>query len=86
MSRSKWKGPNYNVEISNINKLDKPSITIMPRHREITPNLKGLNFKIHNGKEYQELIVTEEMIGHKFGEFVFTRGKFSFKKKIKKKN
>jgi small subunit ribosomal protein S19 len=49
------------------------------------PNFVGKNFNVHNGKNLLEVNVTEEMIGHKFGEFVFTRAKFSFKKKKTKK-
>lgn len=85
MSRSKWKGPyigSENLETKNL----KNQLTLMlPRNVEITPKLIGLTFKIHNGKEYQDVTVVEEMVGHKFGEFVFTRGKFSFKKKKTKK-
>jgi len=80
MSRSKWKGPYIGSEKLNKN-LKKQSNFIMPRNMEITPKLIGLIFKIHNGKEYKEITVKNEMVGYKFGEFVFTRGKFSFKKK-----
>lgn len=55
------------------------------RSSEIVPAFLGLNFKIHNGKNYVELTVTDDMIGHKFGEFSFTRSKFLFKKKNKQK-
>jgi ribosomal protein S19 len=85
MSRSKWKGP-YTVP-KNLKTIDikKQLNIISPRNVEITPKLVNLTFKVHNGKEYQEVIVTENMIGHKFGEFAFTRAKFSFKKKNKTK-
>jgi ribosomal protein S19 len=85
MSRSKWKGPNIieseNLQTKNIKKNQK--IISLPRNVEITPKFIGLTTNIHNGKEYQEITVTDDMIGHKFGEFVFTRKKFSFKKKNK---
>jgi ribosomal protein S19 len=45
----------------------------------------GLTFDIYNGKKYIEVTVTEDMVGHKFGEFSLTRAKFSFKKKKLKK-
>lgn len=57
----------------------------MSRDSEIIPKFLGLTFKIHNGKNFEELNVTDNMIGHKFGEFIFTRKKFSFKKKKSKK-
>jgi ribosomal protein S19 len=84
MTRSKWKGP-YTIPKNFENTTLKKQLSlILPRNVEITPKLIGLTLKIHNGKEYQEIIVTEDMIGHKLGEFVFTRAKFSFKKKKKK--
>lgn len=84
MTRSKWKGP-YTItkNFENVT-LKKQLNLVLSRNIEITPKLVGLTFKIHNGKEYQEIMVTEDMIGYKFGEFVFTRAKFSFKKKKKK--
>ena len=57
----------------------------MSRDSEIVPKFIGLTFTIHNGKTYIDLNVTENMVGHKFGEFSFTRANFVFKKKIKKK-
>ena len=55
------------------------------RNSEIIPKFLGSTFKVYNGKKYIDLIVTENMIGHKFGEFSFTRANFTFKKKIRKK-
>jgi ribosomal protein S19 len=85
MSRSKWKGPYiHGLKQDNNLKVKKP-LTKIPRNIEIVPNFVGKNFYVHNGKNLLEVNVTEEMIGHKFGEFVFTRAKFSFKKKKTKK-
>jgi ribosomal protein S19 len=84
MARSKWKGPYTVPKNFKTNHIKKQLSLMSPRNVEITPKLIGLTFKIHNGKEYQEIIITENMIGHKFGEFTFTRAKFSFKKKKKK--
>lgn len=75
MGRSKWKGP-----------YTSKNIKIIPRNLEITPKFLGSIFDVHNGKGYVELKVINEMLGHKFGEFTFTRAKFVFKKKkVKKK-
>ena len=86
MSRSKWKGPyiqTIRIEPSNIKqKIDKYTAS---RNSEIVPKFLGVTFNVHNGKTYSEITVTNEMIGHKFGEFVFTRSKFYFKKKKSKK-
>lgn len=87
MSRSNWKGPytGYTYEITDKNQKNlKSKLQILPRNYEILPKFVGMTFKIHNGKKFNEITVTEEMIGHKFGEFSFTRGRFSFKKKSKK--
>ena len=84
MNRSKWKGPYIAPKKLGTNTTKKQLELIMPRNIEITPQLVGLTVKVYNGKEYQEIIVTKDMITHKFGEFVFTRRKFSFKKKKKK--
>lgn len=85
MSRSKWKGPYINFkQLVNINSIKKQHVYLISRNSEIIPKFVGLTFKIHNGKEYIEITVIDSMIGHKFGEFVFTRAKFTFKKKTKK--
>lgn len=81
MSRSKWKGPFINTKISS---LKKNTLEILGRNSKILPKFIGQNIKIHNGKEHFELALTKEMLGHELGEFVFTRAKFSFKKKAKK--
>lgn len=86
MSRSKWKGPyiqTLRIEQPNIKqKIDEYKAS---RNSEIVPKFLGVTFRVHNGKTYSEVTVTNDMIGHKFGEFVFTRSKFYFKKKKSKK-
>jgi len=77
MSRSKWKGPTlFNGQTPT----SHPS-----RHSEILPNFLGSTVYVYNGKNYKELKITNDMLGHKFGEFSFTRAKFAFKKKKNKK-
>lgn len=86
MTRSKWKGPYINpTDLNTVNTLKKQHTYSMTRNSEIIPKFLGLTFKIYNGKEFIELTVTDSMIGHKFGEFIFTRVGFSFKKKKSKK-
>jgi small subunit ribosomal protein S19 len=86
MSRSKWKSPYIKTEnlqtIQTLKKFGKDSI-YMSRDSQITPKFLNLTFKVHNGKICNEISVTEDMIGHKFGEFSFTRKKFIYKKKNK---
>jgi small subunit ribosomal protein S19 len=86
MSRSKWKGSYVNLELvkqRNLNNSQK--LSIISRSSEIVPAFLGLTFNVYNGKNYVETTVTDEMIGYKFGEFSYTRSKFAFKKKGKKK-
>lgn len=55
----------------------------VPRNFKIVQKYVGSNFQIYNGKASVNLIVTNEMVGHKFGEFIPTRSKYVFKKKKK---
>jgi len=48
-------------------------IKMWSRHSTITPDFIGLTFAVHNGKKFIPVFVTEEMVGHKFGEFSPTR-------------
>lgn len=85
MSRSKWKGPsidyiNKKSELS-FNKTESSYTKIKTsRNTTIVPEYVERTLKVHNGKTWAEVTVKEEMIGHKFGEFSFTRKRFSFKK------
>lgn len=55
------------------------------RSAKIIPELVGVRLKIHNGKDFFPLSISNDMIGHKVGEFIWTRARFEFKKKKKKK-
>lgn len=46
-----------------------PPIKTQARSATILPNFVGLKFQIHNGKTYDDLTITEDMVGHKLGEF-----------------
>ncbi|CEH12858.1 mitochondrial ribosomal protein s19 [Ceraceosorus bombacis] len=45
----------------------------------ILPNFVGLKFLVHNGKNHVPISITDEMVGHKLGEFAPTRKRFSFR-------
>lgn len=77
MKRSKWKGP----FIQNLSFNQK--LPLLPRDYEITSKIVGLTCNVHSGKIFVKLNITDEMIGHKVGEFVSTRERFVFKKKKK---
>lgn len=75
MSRSLWKGPFCEVFLEK-NK-------VWSRRSIILPKFLGNKFYIYNGKIFIPLKISEEMIGHKFGEFSSTRKKPIHKKKHK---
>ena len=82
MKRSKKKGPFMIVETKT---LDKNSVSILKRNFEITFQMIGKTCNVHDGKKFLKVNLSENMVGHKLGEFVPTRAKFVFKKKNKKK-
>ena len=55
-------------------------ITTTSRSSTILEDFIGLTFAVHNGKQYQQVVVNSQMVGHKFGEFAFTRQRYFFKK------
>ena len=78
MARSVWKGPF--VEDSLIKKVDKikndpnkKPIKTWSRKSTIIPEFVGHSFLIHNGKKFIPIKISEEMVGHKLGEFSPTR-------------
>jgi|TARA_B100000941_G_scaffold271317_1_gene229944 small subunit ribosomal protein S19 len=81
--RSLWKGPficnNIISDLKNNNSLNTVKTT--SRSTTVLPFLIGKTVKLHNGKFYISIKVTEEMIGHKLGEFVPTRLRHVYKKK-----
>lgn len=91
MARALWKGPFVDAcffrrfEVSSETKKDtKYSRKVWSRRSLILPEFLHEFFEIHNGKEFLRVQITEEMIGHKFGEFASTRKKTLHKKKLKK--
>lgn len=77
MSRSLKKGPYVDVKL--LKKLDgkKPSdtasIKTWARGSQISPEFVGFTFGVHNGKSHVDVLVTEDMVGHKLGEFSPTK-------------
>lgn len=52
------------------NQGDKPApVRTQARSATILPNFVGLRFEVHNGKVYNHITITEDMVGHKLGEF-----------------
>ena len=77
MSRSLKKGPFVDEKLlkkmSKIKAGDKTVIKTWSRASVITPEMVGYTFGVHNGKEHVLVQVTENMVGHKLGEFSPTR-------------
>lgn len=78
MTRSVWKGPFVDGYL--LKKAEKARssgrkdiIRIWSRRSTILPQFVGLSFGVHNGQKFIPVLVTENMVGHKFGEFSPTR-------------
>jgi small subunit ribosomal protein S19 len=78
MGRSIKKGPFVDGHLlEKITKLNatnsKKPIKTWSRRSTITPEFVGHTFNVHNGKIFQSVFVTENMVGHRLGEFALTR-------------
>ncbi|MAR56100.1 MAG: 30S ribosomal protein S19 [Rickettsiales bacterium] len=78
MPRSVWKGPFVDRYLLKKAEAAHASgknqvIQTWSRRSTILPQFVGLTFGVYNGKKFIPVLVTEEMIGHKFGEFSPTR-------------
>ncbi|MBU1289671.1 30S ribosomal protein S19 [Patescibacteria group bacterium] len=77
MSRSLKKGPFIDPKLlKKISKLklgDKTIIKTWSRACVIAPEMVGFTFGVHNGKDHIPVFITEDMVGHKLGEFSLTR-------------
>jgi len=78
MPRSVWKGPFVDGYL--IAKAEKAlaggrreQIKTWSRRSTIMPQFVGLTFQVHNGKQFTPVLVSEDMVGHKLGEFAPTR-------------
>ena len=78
MARSVWKGPfvdGYLLKKAGKVRASgrKDVIRTWSRRSVILPQFVGLTFGVHNGRKHIPVLVTENMVGHKFGEFAPTR-------------
>jgi small subunit ribosomal protein S19 len=78
MARSLKKGPFVDLHLSTkidkaVQARSKTPIKTWSRRSTIVPEAVGLTFNVHNGKKFIPVFVTENMVGHKFGEFSPTR-------------
>lgn len=77
MSRSSKKGPYVDPKllkkVSKVKPGERTVIKTWSRASEISPEMVGFTFGVHNGKNFIEVLIKEEMIGHRLGEFSPTR-------------
>jgi len=78
MARSVWKGPYIHPSVlkksAKANEAnDRRPIKTWSRGSTIVPPMVGLTFDVHNGHKFIPVLVVEDMIGHKLGEFAPTR-------------
>ena len=77
MSRSLKKGPYIDAKLLKkvmkmVQAQEKKIIKTWARDCDIPPEFVGFTFAVHNGKEFVPVYVTEQMVGHKLGEFSWT--------------
>lgn len=78
MPRSLKKGPFVDLHLMNkVQKAaesnDKRPIKTWSRRSMVTPDFVGLTIAVHNGRQHVPVFITEDMVGHKLGEFAVTR-------------
>ena len=83
MPRSVWKGPFVDPAILRqaFNQTKKNRWKIYSRRSTILPEFIGQDVEVHNGQKFVQFRITEQMVGHKFGEFAVTRRKSQHKSK-----
>lgn len=78
MPRSLRKGPFIDLHLLNkveraVENKDRKPIKTWSRRSTIFPQMVGLTIAIHNGRQHVPVFISEEMVGHKLGEFAATR-------------
>ena len=84
--RAVWKGPFVDNKVLNDIYLsyktsnNKKPLKLLSRSSMVFPSFVGLNFLVFNGLKFISLSINEQMVGHKFGEFIMTKKQASHKK------
>ncbi len=78
MSRSLKKGPFIDLHLLKkievaLEKNDRKPVKTWSRRSMILPQMVGLTIAVHNGRQHVPVLVSEDMVGHKLGEFSATR-------------
>ena len=95
MARSLYKGPYVDAKLLKKVSGKKPAeagtVKTWARSSQISPEMVGFTFGVHNGRDHIDVFVTEEMVGHRLGEFSPTKkfirhgGKMQKELEVKKK-
>jgi len=80
MSRSIWKGPYVSTSL-----IKSKQTQVWTRNTTIIPSFVSQTLYVHNGQKFQQLFITDNIIGLKLGQFVLTRKSVVHKKKKTKK-
>lgn len=81
MSKTDYLSPSFLHSMENYKKKDK----IFCRNTSLVPKALHKNFVVYNGSKFINVIISEEIIGHKLGEFCQSRRRYTYKKKKQKK-
>ena len=78
MPRSVRKGPFVDTHLANKvaeaqKKNDRRPIKTWSRRSMVLPDMVGLTIAVHNGRQHVPILISENMVGHKLGEFALTR-------------
>ena len=78
MPRSVKKGPFVDTHLANkvaeaVKKNDRRPIKTWSRRSMVLPDMVGLTIAVHNGRQHVPILISENMVGHKLGEFAITR-------------
>ena len=78
MPRSVRKGPFIDTHLAKkveaaVAKNDRRPIKTWSRRSMVLPNMVGLTIAVHNGRQHVPILISENMVGHKLGEFAITR-------------
>ncbi len=78
MPRSVRKGPFIDAHLAKkveaaVAKNDRRPIKTWSRRSMVLPNMVGLTIAVHNGRQHVPILISENMVGHKLGEFAITR-------------
>ena len=73
MSRSKWKGPFFDLKLYKTLRLSSLASKVWSRNSVIAESLVGKRVLVHNGNMFKKLLVIREKVGFKFGDFSYTR-------------